>query len=175
MAVFGKTVTVIFEFGPITCTLNGAEVEPPGSGLITVTGNVPTCASVGVPTATNCVGAMKVVLSAMVPRFTMDPGVKPVPLTVISNCVFAVSIVGVTLLITGIAFSRVAVALSDRVGSSTLVAVTVTVFGVGKVRGAVYVPFAAMVPIVELPPATPFTVQVTLGSKAPVTVAVKTC
>jgi len=56
---------------------------------------------------------------------------------VISNCVFAVSVVGVTLLITGIAFSRVTVALLDRVGSSTLVAVTVTVFGAGKVSGAV--------------------------------------
>src|SRR5579872_971166 len=32
-----------------------------------------------------------------------------------------------------------------------------------------------MVPIVELPPATPFTVQVTLGSRAPVTVAVNAC
>ena len=102
-----------------------------------MTGSVPTCASVGVPTATNCVGAMKVVLSAMAPRFTMDPGVKPVPLTVISNCLIAVSIVGVTLLITGIAFSSVTVALSDRVGSSTLVAITVTVLRVGKVRGAV--------------------------------------
>jgi hypothetical protein len=80
---------------------------------------------------------MKVVLSAMVPRFTMEPGVKPVPLTVISNTVFAVNVVGVTLLITGIGFSSVTVALLDRVGSSTLVAVTATVFGVGKMRGAV--------------------------------------
>ena len=85
VAVFGETVTVILEFGPTTCTLNGAEVEPPGSGLTTVTGTVPTCASVGVPTAINCVGAMKVVLSGTVPRFTMEPGVNPVPFTVISN------------------------------------------------------------------------------------------
>jgi hypothetical protein len=67
----------------------------------------------------------------------MEPGVKPVPFTVSSTCVLAVSVVGVTLLITGMGFSRVTVALSDFVGSSTLVAVTVTVFGVGKVRGAV--------------------------------------
>ena len=67
----------------------------------------------------------------------MDPGVKPVPFTVITNTVFAVNVVGVTLVITGIAFSSVTVALPDRVGSSTLVAVTVTVFGVGKLRGAV--------------------------------------
>jgi glutamate dehydrogenase/leucine dehydrogenase len=45
--------------------------------------------------------------------------------------------VGVTLLITGMGFSNVTVALLDRVGSSTLVAVTVTVLGVGNVRGAV--------------------------------------
>jgi hypothetical protein len=73
----------------------------------------------------------------MVPRFTMEPGVNPVPFTVISNTVFAVYVVGVTLVITGIGFSSVTVALLDFVGSSTLVAVTVTVFGVGKVRGAV--------------------------------------
>jgi hypothetical protein len=67
----------------------------------------------------------------------MEVGMNPVPFTVISNCVPAVYVVGATLLITGIAFSSVTVALLDRVGSSTLVAVTVTVFGVGKVRGAV--------------------------------------
>ena len=58
VAVFGETVTVILEFGPTTYTSNGAVVEPPGSGLTTVTGTVPTCASVGVPTAINCVGAI---------------------------------------------------------------------------------------------------------------------
>src|SRR5215469_6424482 len=162
VAVFGETVTVMLEFGPTTCTLNGAEVEPPGSGLTTVTGAVPTCASVGVPTAINCVGAIKVVLNCTVPRFTMDPAVKPVPFTVISDCTFAVRIVGVTLLMTGIGFSSVTVALPDFVGSSTLVAVTVTVLGVGKVRGPVYAPFAAIVPVVALPPATPLTVHVTL-------------
>src|SRR5215469_16676600 len=91
VAVFGETVTVILEFGPTTCTLNGAEVDPPGSGFTTVTGTVPTWVTVGVPTATNCVGAMNVVLSDTVPRFTMDPGVKPVPFAVSSNAVFAVS------------------------------------------------------------------------------------
>ena len=165
----------MLEFGPTTCTLTGAEVEPPGSGLTTVTGTVPTCASVGVPTATSCVGAMNVVLSPIVPRFTMDAGVKPVPFTVSTKAVFAVRVVGVTLVITGVAFSSVTVALPDRVGSSTLVAVTVTVFGVGRVSGAVNVPFAAIVPVVEVPPATPLTDQVTLRFRPPVTMAVNAC
>src|SRR5579863_5677468 len=138
VAVFGLIVTVMFEFGPTTWTLNGAEVEPPGSGLTTVIGTAaPTCANVGVPTASNCVGAMNVVESGVVPRFTVDPGVKPVPFTVIANCMLTVRMVGVTPLITGRGFSSVIVALADLVGSSTLVAVRVMVLGVGKVSGAV--------------------------------------
>jgi hypothetical protein len=43
-----------------------------------------------------------------------------------------------------------------------LVAVTVTVFGVGKLAGAVYIPFASIVPTVAFPPAVEFTDHVTL-------------
>jgi hypothetical protein len=43
-----------------------------------------------------------------------------------------------------------------------LVAVIVTVLGVGKVAGAVYIPFTSIVPTVALPPAIEFTDQVTL-------------
>jgi hypothetical protein len=75
----------------------------------------------------------------------------------------------------------VTAALADFVVSATLVAVTVTLGGVGTFAGAVYValatPFATIVPTVEFPPATPFTLQVTVvdGAPDPVTVAVKPC
>src|SRR5215468_357503 len=41
-------------------------------------------------------------------------------------------------------------------------AVTAKVCGLGKVVGAVYFPLLSMVPTVELPPCTPFTLQVAL-------------
>jgi len=77
--------------------------------------------------------------------------------------------------------TTVTVALPDFEVSATLVAVTVTLAGVGGVAGAVYTaepgPFVAMVPKAEFPPEMPFTLQVTLvdGLPVPVTVAVKTC
>jgi hypothetical protein len=46
--------------------------------------------------------------------------------------------------------------------STTLVAVIVTVSGVGRIAGAVYIPFASIVPIVAFPPTTEFTAHVTL-------------
>lgn len=45
--------------------------------------------------------------------------------------------------------------------SDWLVAVTVTVLGLGAVAGAVYDPVADTVPVLVLPPANPFTDQVT--------------
>jgi hypothetical protein len=65
------------------------------------------------------------------------------------------------------------VALPFFVASSVLVAVTVMVFGVGKLAGAVYIPFASIVPTVEFPPATEFTDHVTLLFAIPLTVAAK--
>src|SRR5712692_1665260 len=55
---------------------------------------------------------------------------------------------------------------------ATLVACTVTVAGFGIEDGAVYRPAAVMVPTAALPPATPFTLQVTAVLAALVTVAV---
>jgi hypothetical protein len=75
----------------------------------------------------------------------------------------------------------VIVALADLVLSATLVAVTVTVDGVGTVVGAVYSAVEelldAIVPSVELPPTTPFTLQVTsaLSPPLPVTVTENSC
>jgi hypothetical protein len=55
----------------------------------------------------------------------------------------------------------VRLAESDFVGSATEMAVTVTVAGEGTLPGAVYRPFASIVPLVLFPPTTPFTCQVT--------------
>ena len=52
--------------------------------------------------------------------------------------------------------------------SATAVAVMLTLNGVGTAFGAVYSPFTSTVPIVPFPPATPFTAQLTNGSKFPV-------
>jgi hypothetical protein len=51
--------------------------------------------------------------------------------------------------------------------SAALVAVTVIVFGDGRLAGAVYIPFASIVPIVAFPPTTEFTAQVTLPGVVP--------
>jgi hypothetical protein len=73
----------------------------------------------------------------------------------------------------------VTLALPDLEVSSALVAATVTVVGEGGADGAVYVavaaPVSAIVPTVGLPPAIPFTLQVTLVFAVPETLAVNTC
>jgi hypothetical protein len=73
----------------------------------------------------------------------------------------------------------VTLALPDLEVSSVLVAATVTVAGEGDADGAVYVavagPVPAIVPIVELPPAIPFTLQVTPAFVVPETLAVNAC
>jgi hypothetical protein len=67
--------------------------------------------------------------------------------------------------------ATVTLAVADFVGSAWLVAVTCTTAREGRSAGAVYVPSAAIVPVAALPPATPFTLQVTLASVAFFTVA----
>ncbi len=72
-------------------------------------------------------------------------------------------------------------ALADFVLSAALVAVTARLDGVGTFAGAVYSAVvelvAAIVPIVEFPPPTPFTLHVTfpLSLPLPLTVAVNSC
>lgn len=68
--------------------------------------------------------------------------------------------------------SIVTVTLADFVGSAWLVAVTCTVTGFGKSAGAVYNPPGLMVPTVEFPPETPFTLQFTAVSFVFFTLAV---
>ena len=59
--------------------------------------------------------------------------------------------------------------------SVALVARTVTETGDGRFAGAVYIPVESIVPNVAFPPAIPFTVQITAGFVALLTVAVKAC
>ena len=60
---------------------------------------------------------------------------------------------------------------ADLLGSETLVALTATAT-FGTVLGAVYRPVLETVPVLEPPPATPFTAHLTELSAAPTTVAV---
>jgi len=64
---------------------------------------------------------------------------------------------------------------AERVGSASLVAVTVGVLGEGGTGGAVYRPPASIVPREAFPPTIPFTDQVTAWFELPVTVAAKLC
>lgn len=81
----------------------------------------------------------------------------------------------------GAAHVIVTTAEADFEVSATLVAVTFTVGGDGGALGAVYVaetgPVLGTSPSVALPPAIPFTLQLTAveGLPEPVTLAVKTC
>ena len=60
-------------------------------------------------------------------------------------------------------------------GSATLVAEMLSVVDVGRTAGAVYRPAAEIVPNVELPPADPFTAQLTPVFVVPLTLAWNCC
>jgi hypothetical protein len=66
-------------------------------------------------------------------------------------------------------------AVADFVVSAWLVALTCTTAGEGRSPGAVYWPPDVIVPVAAVPPGTPFTLHVTLGFVAFVTVAMSVC
>jgi len=76
---------------------------------------------------------------------------------------------------TGIGFSSVTVTLAEMFASAALTAITVNVFGLGRLAGAVYIPAELIVPVAALPPVTPFTNQFTELFAEPVTVALNGC
>jgi len=78
---------------------------------------------------------------------------------------------GLIPLITGIGFIRVTALVAAAEESAALVALTVIVLGLGKVVGALYFPFASIVPTALDPPSVPFTDQVTLEFDVPLTLA----
>jgi len=72
------------------------------------------------------------------------------------------------------ATSLVTVTLADALALAEAWLVAVTVMAPpGKIAGAMYWPLAEIVPICELPPATPFTLQLTSRFDVPLTVAWK--
>ena len=71
--------------------------------------------------------------------------------------VFAVALVRI-----GIGFCTVRLNDPEFVGEATLTAVMVTGFALGIAAGGVYWPLLLIVPVVPLPPGTPFTCHVTL-------------
>ena len=73
---------------------------------------------------------------------------------------------------TGTGFQSVTALSPEALGSAVLTADTVTVFVLGRTVGATNMPPALIVPVVALPPVTPFTCHVTDRLDVPVTVAV---
>lgn len=67
---------------------------------------------------------------------------------------------GLTALTTGVGFHKVTSLVPAAFESAADVASIVIVFGLGSTAGAVYIPLL-IVPVLALPPATPFTDQVT--------------
>jgi hypothetical protein len=142
-----------------TASVSALEVPPPGAGVVTTTVRFPAFANCAAgTTAVNAVALPYVVASAVLPNSTTACALKPVPVTV--SVVFplpALIAAGKMEATAGGGFTMVTVAVADRVGSVTLAAVNVTVFGAGGTAGAVYNPVLSTVPTVTYPPATPST------------------
>lgn len=138
--------------------------------MFTTTLTVPICEVVAVPVACNCVVETNVVVSVCPPKVTVEFVTKPLPVRVNENVPVEIG-EGETEVRTGTGFCSVTVAVPFFVVSAALVAVMVTVFGAGRLAGAVYIPFESIVPVVALPPATEFTDQVTLVFVLPLTAA----
>src|SRR5712692_274792 len=132
------------------------------------------------------------VIMGMVPSVELPPWVKVPVVDVLTNQLTALLVVpwnvAVSVSISPVPMvadvgDRVIVTPETRVTLAVpltflfalLTALTVTVFGLGMVAGAVYSPFVAIVPMVEFPPTTsplpPFTLHTTVVSVAFVTVA----
>ena len=76
---------------------------------------------------------------------------------------------------TGIGFSNVTVMLAEIFESAALTALTVAVFGLGRLAGDAYIPAELIVPVTALPPLAPFTNQFTRIFAEPVTDALNCC
>jgi len=120
------------------------------------------------------VAEMNVVASGEPPSNTWAPLTKPLPLTLSTKLPVA-SEVGRIAPSAGTGLSNVTVALPTALESAALTERTVTVFGLGRLAGAVYVPDALIVPMDALPPVTPFTCQLTAVFEDPLTVAPNAC
>ena len=95
------------------------------------------------------------------------------PFTVAVNCcvVKMATLTGLGVTATATCSATVTEADPESAALAAETAVTVTVAGLGIVLGAVYNPAVVIVPTVALPPAVPFTCQVTAVFVVPVTVS----
>lgn len=166
--------TLTSETAPFTCALMLAEFAPPGFGLVTETGTTPTWELVAVPVADNCVEETRVVASATEPKLTTAPCAKCAPFRVRVNGPTGI-VVGEKPVSCGVGFSRVAGVEPDFVESEVSVAVMVMPFVPGGNSGALNNPVEEIVPVVELPPATPLTLQVRVGLEPSFVLAVNCC
>ena|SRR5260221_547147 len=158
----------------VTCKFCELEMALPGFGFKIVTEKFP--ADAAFPLAVNCVAETNVVASGEPENRTCAPLTNPLPLAVTVNAPEETE-AGEIPVSTGMGFSRVTVPLPlpETVASTALTARTVTVFEPGTLPGAVYKPEELIVPVVALPPVTPFTCQVTELFEEPVTVALNDC
>src|SRR5436305_14561765 len=121
---------------------------------------VRTCDAVAFPVSVRCVALTNLVVKAAPPHIPCAPLTKLDPPTVTEKLPTGRN-AGLTFWGTGIGFCRLTELLPKTVLSAVLVAVTFSGFGAGRLKGALYFPVASMVPKVALPPATPFTDQLT--------------
>ena len=119
---------------PFTWKLRAEDVEPPGSGFSTATVKVP--AEAAFPVAVSCVEETKVVVSVLPERSTLAPFTKPEPVRVREKLPRLVEL-GEMPEREGVGLRSVTEEDADLVVSAALVAVTETVFGEGRVAGAV--------------------------------------
>jgi len=124
-----------------------------------------------VPLAVSWVDDTNVVAIEVPANFTCAPLTNWLPFSVMENEPLA-KVDGVTLFSAGTGFCRVTVLEDFALESAALTAARVTVFGLGTLAGALYNPDALIVPVLELPPVTPFTLQATPVFELPLTVAV---
>ena len=129
---------------------------------------------VAIPVTVNCVEESSVAVTAVVPKYTVAPGAKCLPLNVKEKAPTGMEI-GRIASNSGVGFASVAAVFPDLVLSAVSTAVIVMVFGVGGNSGAVYKPAALIVPSEELPPATPFTDHVRVGFEPSLVFAVNCC
>jgi hypothetical protein len=153
---------------PVTVKFTVEDVLLPGSGFRTLTVYVPALAAF--PVAVNCVAELNAVVIALPFSSTFAPLTNLFPVTVKEKFPVFVE-AGLMPVMTGVGFHSVTLLVSLAVASAALVAFTLTVFGLGKLAGAVYFPFVSIVPVVLVPLFAPFTDHVTLVLDVPLTFA----
>ena len=139
------------------------EVADPGSGFFTEKVTLP--ALVTVTVAVREVGLATVAATLLLPKTTCAPETKLAPVTVMPVATPTSRLpppVTATLVTVAIGFNSDSETPAEVTPPALAVMVTVVGFAsaVAPTAGGVYLPMLSMVPVVALPPATPFTAQV---------------